>query len=158
MVFKFKELNSLFKNNESKFLDLLYKFQVKECKRLFKDLLFYYLLTEIQKNLKQNKDIIFYIDLSFEKKYQSLEFFDEIDFLNSLDLAFRKMAKLMPNKFFVSETKLPESATISDLTSETLDSIFVMIHKKFNFKKLLKTIDAKLLHYKEKFDVSDFYF
>lgn len=158
MVFKFKELNQLFRANEVKFLDFLYNLKVTECKRTFKDVLFFYMLSEIHKELKKNKDVIFYINLKDEPIYKGLDFFDEGKYNDSLQWVYKKVIKLMPNKVFETTSILPETALLSDLTPTTLDSIFIMLDRKFNFQKLLKVIDAKIFGYKNKFDLSSFYF
>lgn len=158
MLFRFKELNELFRSEEIKFLDLLFDLKIDDCKRSFKDLLFFYLLSEIHKELNKNKDVIFYINLDDPRTYNGLEFYDSELFINALDSVYKKIIRLMPNKVFFEKGALPEKATISDLTSATLDSIFLMFNKKFNFQKLLKAIDAKILCYKSKFDLSSFYF
>lgn len=160
MCFKFRSIIDLYSAHEIDFLDFLYDLKIKNCKRDFNNVLFYFLIKIVYSELSLDKDVIFYLNKTVFETFlcKGFDHFDPMEFRQCLTSNINRIQKLIPHKFLVVEKDLPKQCLMSSLDTAVLDQIFVVMSKKFNIKKLLKTLDSKLIQYSKKFDMSNFHF
>ncbi len=160
LCLKFRSIIDLYSKHEIDFLDFLYDLKIKNCKRDFNNVLFYFLIKIIYVELNSDKDVIFYLNKKILETYpyKGYDHFDPMEFRLCLISNINRIQKLIPHKFLLTEQELPNQCLMSSLDASILDELFLVMSKKFNIKKLLKTLDSKLIQYSKKFDMSNFHF